>query len=749
MVPNRRERAALIFPSKLITGALLAAASALCFAAQPPEAPAQSAQPPSTAPQPAAAAPQPAATAPQPGPAAIAPSAVITPAVQTPSAAPQEPTPPQQRATPAPQAPSAAPQVVPPLPGPGAQPAVPVQPATVASTQADDDTFLLLREAARQDDAAKANALASRLPAYAIPSYVDYYRLKPRLREASQEEIAAFLRRWEGSAIADRMRNDWLLELGRRRDWTNFSRELPLFVKDDDNQVRCYALLARIARGENVAREARSLLVNPANYAEACTALVAQLAQSGQFTQADLLAQLRLAGENNATGQARRAAQLLGASDTRAAQAVDLPALALARGIGKTPAEHQIYLVAVGRMARTSLKLANIALKKNLPKLSAEERAIGWSAIALAASMSLSPEADDDWKKAAGAPLSQDQMQWKVRIALRQGDWKMVRATIEAMPATLRDDPAWVYWLGRAMLAQGEREDAHALFERIAGQGSFYGQLAMDELGKQVTLPPAARPPTPAELAQAAANPDFQRALKFFALRLRFEGTREWNWGLRSASERQLLAAAEFARKNNILDRMINTSERTRNEIDYTQRFPAPHDDIMHPTAQALGLDKAWAYGLIRQESRFIADARSGVGAAGLMQVMPSTGKWVAAKIGLSEFVHGMLDDLHTNITLGANYMNMVLNNADGSQVLATAGYNAGPGRARAWRATLAAPMEGAIFIESIPFPETRNYVRNVMSNATNYAALFEKKPQSLKARLGTITPKNSGTILP
>jgi soluble lytic murein transglycosylase len=194
---------------------------------------------------------------------------------------------------------------------------------------------------------------------------------------------------------------------------------------------------------------------------------------------------------------------------------------------------------------------------------------------------------------------------------------------------------------------------------------------------------------------------------------------------------------------------MINTSERTRTELDYSQRFPSPHDDIMHPTAQGLGLDKAWAYGLIRQESRFIADARSGVGASGLMQVMPSTGKWVAGKIGLSDFVHGMLNDLRTNITLGANYMNMVLANAEGSQVLATAAYNAGPGRARAWRATLTAPMEGAIFVETIPFPETRNYVRNVMSNATNYAALFDKRPQSIKARLGTITPRSGGNVLP
>jgi soluble lytic murein transglycosylase len=638
---------------------------------------------------------------------------------------------------------------LPPVPAQGAVPAVPSALPAAPNTQADDETFLLLREAARQDDAAKANALASRLPAYAIPSYVDYYRLKPRLREATEEEIRGFLRRWEGSAIADRLRNDWLLELGRRRDWPNFDRELPLFVKNDDYQVKCYALLARLAKGEKVAREARALLTSPPGYGEACTALVAQLAQSGQFTQADLAAQLRLAGEMNATGPARRTALLLGASDTRAAQAVDLPALALARGIGKTPAEHEIYLVAIGRMARTSLKLASVALKKNASRLSAEERATGWANIALAASMTLAPDAWDDWKKAAGAPLSPDQAQWKARIALRQGDWKLVRSTIEAMPQQLRDDPAWVYWLGRAEQAQGAREDARALFERIASQDSFYGQLAMEELGRLVTIPAAATAPTPLEMAQVAANPDLQRALRFFSLRLRFEGTREWNWGLRNYSERQLLAAAEFARKNNILDRMINTSERTRTELDYSQRFPAPHDDILHPTARGLNLDPAWAYGLIRQESRFIADAQSGVGASGLMQVMPSTGKWVAAKIGLTEFVHGMLNDLRTNITLGANYMSMVLANADGSQVLATAAYNAGPGRARAWRGTLSAPMEGAIFIESIPFPETRNYVRNVMSNATNYAALFDKRPQSIKARLGTITPKGGATLLP
>ena len=616
----------------------------------------------------------------------------------------------------------------------------------------DDDTFLLLREAARQDDVAKANALSSRLPAYAIPSYIDYYRLKPRIKDASDAEVLDFLKRYEGSAIADRLRNDWLLELGKRRDWAQFDRELPLYVVNDDTQVKCYGLLSRALKGRKVADEARALLVNPPLYGEACAALIAALAQARQFDTNDLLAQLRLAGETHATGPSRRTAALLDASETRAAQAVDFPALAMARGIGKNRVEHEIYLVAIGRMARTSLKLATVALQKNESRLTAQERATGWASVALPASVALAPEAYDYWKKSEGAPLSLEAMQWKVRCALRRQDWKMVEDAVNAMPASLRADPAWKYWLARAIQARAgaANEGALALYRGVADINSFYGQLAMEELGQDIVLPPPGAPVTPAEIAPMAANPGMQRALKFFSMRLRFEGTREWNWELRNFSDRELLAAAEFARQNAILDRMVNTSERTRTIFDYSQRFPDPHNDILHATTQSLALDKAWVYGLIRQESRFIMDAQSRVGASGLMQVMPSTGQYVARKIGMVDYVKSMLGDLHTNLVLGANYMNMVLASLDGSQTLATAAYNAGPGRLRSWRGSVTESMEGAIFAESIPFPETRAYVKNVMTNATTYAALFENRPQSLKARLGKVMPKGfQATDLP
>jgi soluble lytic murein transglycosylase len=309
------------------------------------------------------------------------------------------------------------------------------------------------------------------------------------------------------------------------------------------------------------------------------------------------------------------------------------------------------------------------------------------------------------------------------------------------MPPELQKDSTWVYWHGRADKAQGRNEEAQKHFQSIATLSNFYGLLANEELGQKAMVSDKPIAPKPEELAEASNNTGFQHAFRFFELGLRFEGNREWNWQLRRMNERQLLAAAEFARQSNVLDRMVTTADRARVELDFTHRFPSPHDDIMHTAIQPIGLDKAWVYGLIRQESRFIKSARSHVGASGLMQIMPATAKYVARKIGMTGFTLNNLNDTHTNITLGTQYLNMVLTNLGGSQTLATAAYNAGPGRPRLWRSSLERQIEGAIFAETIPFSETRTYVKNVLANATWYAALFENKPQSLKARLGFVMP--------
>jgi len=601
------------------------------------------------------------------------------------------------------------------------------------------DIFLALRDAARKDDAVRAWELADRLIDHPIPSYVEYYRLKPRIKIAPQNEILSYLQRYQGSAIADRLRNDWLLELGKQRDWATFDSQYPQFVLDDDVQVKCYALQSALAKGQQVAGQARELLTAPRRYGAACPLLVEDLLRAGQFSADDVWQQVRLAAEHNMAGVARDLALLVGAPESVIKLALESPVRVIATGPGAGRAHREAFLIALGRAARSNTEQAANALRSAGSSLSKAQTALGWAQIALQSSLKVEPQAAEYWRLSRGAALSQEGYQWQARAALRSGDWKFVDSAIQAMPARLQEEDAWVYWLGRAERELGRHEHALGRFESILTRRGFYGQLALEELGHRITIPERARQPSADEVARMAANPGLRNAFYFYAINLRFEGNREWNWQLRGMNERELLAAAEFARQNDVLDRMVNTSDRTRNEYDFEQRFPAPHADVMRPASAALRLDMAWVYGLIRQESRFIMSARSSAGASGLMQLMPGTAREVARKIGMTDYHQSKVNELQTNILLGTNYLNMVLERLDGSQVLATAAYNAGPRRPLAWRATLARPVEGAIFAETIPFTETRDYVKNVLSNATYYAAMFENKSQSLKERLGSV----------
>jgi len=617
----------------------------------------------------------------------------------------------------------------------------------IAGVVGDDQTFLALRDASRRGDAAGADGLATLLRNYPVPSYVDYFRLKPRIRDAQPQEIRSFLSRYAGSAIADRLRNDWLLELGKRRDWATFDEQYPQFQLNDDTQVKCYALMSKANKGGNVAAEARNLLNVPRDLGDGCISLVALLLENGQFDESDVWTQVRRAAETGSSDYVRRFAALASIGEKTLIAAVDNPLKLLKRGAGFRRVRHEAYVVALGRLARTDWREAAELLSHNTLLLNKKQEALGWAQIALPASRNGAPEAPEYWRKAGDVPLTTEGYQWRVRAALRARDWSQVKRSIDAMPAALQEDATWVYWMARALRETGQGEEAATRFRLIAPQASFYGQLATEELGQQIVIPSRAVPPSAEEILPMARNEGFHRALKFFELNMRPEGYREWNWELRGMSDRQLLAAAEFARQQDVLDRMVNTSDRTKNEFDFTQRFPAPHREAMQLATQRSGLEEAWVYGLIRQESRFVHDARSQVGASGLMQLMPGTARYVAKKIGLTDFSPAQVNDIQTNLLLGTGYLSMALNNLDGSEVLATAAYNAGPRRSVTWRSTLSAPMEGAMFAELIPFAETRDYVKKVMSNATYYAALFENKPQSLKARLGSITPRTPDPI--
>ena len=234
-----------------------------------------------------------------------------------------------------------------------------------------------------------------------------------------------------------------------------------------------------------------------------------------------------------------------------------------------------------------------------------------------------------------------------------------------------------------------------------------------------------------------------RQAMAVYELGLRGEGNREWNFQMRGRNPEQLRAAATWAARHGLLDRAINTEERIlTGPASPHLRFPTPFAEQLLTITQQQAIDPAWVYGLIRQESRFVMAARSSVGASGLMQIMPATAKWIAKQMGNTTYQPDQLNNLDTNLTFGSYYLKRALDDLNGSAVLATAGYNAGPRRAHTWRDSLTQPMEGAIFTELIPFTETRGYVKAVLSNTVDYATLFTGQPQSIKDWLSTIAPK-------
>lgn len=583
--------------------------------------------------------------------------------------------------------------------------------------------------------------------------YPEYWLLRSQLWSPPTTgrptaDLQRFINGNPDAYLADRLRGDWILASARSGDFETVRKLAP--VKNSNAQIDCAVLDAQHMTGQRVTAAQATAAFAPGG---ACWALYDQLVADKILDWDELLPQWRDAIELNKTADARKfIAYVFEQRDQKSYDAlIKDPMKWLVRQdrslVGRN--EKELVTIAFARLARSDSSVGDSYLQreweKSLPKSN-----LAWirGQFALMAAQSVDSRANAWYREAGHIRMTDYNHAWKVRAALRQPkiDWKWVVESINEMPPALQADPAWVYWKARGMAALGHKDQANAAYASIANKFEFYGQLSAEELGQRITIPPHPQPVTDREIAEARANPGLQRGVLLFRLGWRGEAVPEWNFALRGMNDRQLMAAAELARAESIYDRVVNTSDRTQKEFDFNQRYIAPFEGRVTAKANAISLDPAWVYGLIRQESRFIMDARSHVGASGLMQLMPATAKWVAGKIGMTDFTPNSVNDFDTNTMLGTNYLNMVLRDLDGSQMMASAGYNAGPRRPHNWRSTFTHPVEGAIFAETIPFTETRGYVKNVMSNAVYYAVMFTGQPQSLKERLGNITPIGAET---
>ena len=617
-----------------------------------------------------------------------------------------------------------------------------VAPAAFGATSA-DEALLKAYDAFNAGDAIALARYAPALEGGVLEPYGEYWALELRLEDAPDADVHAFLAKHAGTYLAQALRADWAKQLGKRGQWARFARALaPLAARD--LELRCYDWAARLARGDApAAAEAKSMWLEPGDLPEGCGLLADKLAARGAINASDVWQRARMLFERGQITAAKSALGYLPSAqapdELLLAQAATQPQQVLARlprHFGRR-ATREVAVLAVLRLASADPRLAAKALEGPVvTRLGAEDRSYLWGRVALEGARAHDDAALDWYARLGRAPLEYDLAAWKARAALRRGDWQAVRDAIDAMSAADSRQPVWIYWYGRALAAQGKPEAAHAYYERISGATDFYGLLATEELGGFATIPPPNYVPTDAQVTAARSLPGLARALELYRLGLRTEATREWVFAIRGMGDRELLAAAELARRESVYDRAINTANMTVRLHDYRIRYPTPFEGVLGDYARTHGLDEAWVFGLVRQESRFIVDARSDAGARGLMQLMPRTASWVARKIGLVQYEPHDVAEVETNITLGTGYLKLVLDDL-GHEVLASAAYNAGPRRAQRWCDVK--PLEGAVYVETIPFSETRRYVRKVMANAVIYGALLGDPHSSLHARLGVI----------
>jgi soluble lytic murein transglycosylase len=639
------------------------------------------------------------------------------------------------------------------------QPAVGAPARAAANGAATDAEFLAAKAAFDRQDAGRLATLAPRFAGHLLEPYVEFWGFSLRLAAAGSVPHADFRRyaeRWPDSPLVDRLRSDWLKAAGKRADWSAFALEYPP-AAGEDTELACYGIQYRRQRdGDAALAAAKPLYFTEKATPDACEPLFAALIAKGELSTADRVARFRLAVEAGnlrtaqAIGEDLPGPDRIAAADLRAVDRNPLHALDLGAFRWRQPGGRAVALYALERTARTDAGTAHAAWVKHRVQLPEADRAYGNARVAYHGARQLEPRANGWFREASGAEMNEAVAAWRVRAALRAGSWPDVAAAIDAMPAAQAQDPAWRYWKARSLAAAGRNDEANARFAALAPEHHFYGVLAAEALGQGEArfkaLPAAAAPVADAALAAFGAQPGVRRTVKLAELDLRPESLREWVHVVRGMDDEKLLLAATYAQRAGLYDRAINTADRTSAQHDFALRYLMPYREQFAAAAREQDLDRSLLFGLARQESRFIADIVSSAGASGLMQLMPATARWVAKQMGEPAFSPAKIADPALNTRFGAFYFRYWLDRLDRMPALAAAAYNAGPGRAQAWRG--AAPLEGAVWAETIPFNETRDYVKKVLANTMYYAQLLGEPYVPLTARLSTIAPRNGGAVV-
>ncbi|WP_445660010.1 transglycosylase SLT domain-containing protein [Acinetobacter sp. F16] len=622
----------------------------------------------------------------------------------------------------------------------------------VSITHAADEQFNAALQAANAGNIGLLQQYQASMQNDVLGYYPEYWSLNANLSAQPSSNIVNFAQRYPQSAMAEKLAADYVEEKVKQADFTTAQPVLQ-YVTNADQAESCAVAQVRAKSGDPlVFAEYKDVWLTTNSQPESCTGLGHMMLSSPLMTEQDR--QQRLWGQLRAgqSGQALATAQTLGMSLSLAQlnQIQANPLNYLWSAPKASTADHAYLVFAMGRLADSDLNSAMSAVKRAaegtpLQVQKALYRAVGYIGGTTVMKNNFNREVLNYLDASYGLPFSSEEAEIYARQAIRFSSWESLIRAIDAMSVTQKQEDRWQYWLARASEKRGDassKRTAQEIFKKLAQGDDYHNLLAKDKLGQSYNNIPNNVQPSNSDVQRLSQDIHFSRA---FALR-RVNApdnyiNREWNWAVRQAylkhDDGLLLAAAKRATDMGWYDRAIYAADRTENKHNYSYRYAMPHQNYVVSHSRNAGIDPAWAYGLMRQESRFNTGARSHVGAGGLMQIMPDTAKLVARQMG-ETYNPAALTDMNTNIRYGTFYLSMIQSQLSSSPVLATAGYNAGPNRARRWQPdsqSIAADQ----YTESIPLTETRDYVKHVMTNATHYGVLLGQGAQSIEKRMNII----------
>ncbi len=625
--------------------------------------------------------------------------------------------------------------------------------SSLGSSDDDDQPqrdYLAALEAIRSGDVDRFKALSAKLQDYLLYGYLEYEYLEDHLDSASPAEIRRFLERNSDAPISDMLRKKWLHQLARRHDWRTFLLEYRDI--EDDPELLCLRLGQELRMAENqsaLMRQIDQLWFTGRRLPSACEPVFMTWKEAGHMTRDKIWERIRLAMETRNITLARDLAKHLDhpadrrwvrrwlAMDrdpVRELERIDYPV--------DTPVARMIVKHGVVRLAYRDPQEAMERWKrlKQRYQFFGEDENYVLRNIGILAAQDHLPSALT-WLSSVSAGAHDETLQmWRIKAALREGDWATAGRFIAALPEDLQEGAQWQYWRARVLEARGRRREARRIYARLAEDRSYYGFLAADRVGSDYSMQHIAVQATREEISGMVARPRIQMARELYALGQVVEARRQWQWATRHMNNRELQVAAVVARRWGWYDRAILTVAKSAHQDDLDLRFPVLYRDTIEANAARFGIDPGWIYGVVRQESAFVVDARSHAGALGLMQLMPATGRLTGRKINLKVRNTSALLDVENNLRLGASYLKEVLDRYRGNQVLATASYNAGPNRVSDWMPRDDS-MDSEIWVETIPYNETRNYVKNVLAFTVVYDHRLGIEPTRLHERMPAVDP--------